>query len=83
MIALVSDPVARFLVENDYDTVSTSVGVVVVVIVIAVLVEKVLVVAIEPRAREETWNRWMNVVIFPLLICLGLILVQRFLDLLP
>ena len=82
MTAFFSAPIARFLADNDHETVSTSVGVVVVVLATALLIEKVLVVAIDPGARDELWNSWMNLLIFPLLICLGLILILRFLALL-
>ncbi len=83
MTAFFSAPIVRFLAEQDHEAVSTGPGLVVVLLVTALLIEKVLVVAVDPGARDEPWNRWMNVLIFPLLTCLGLILALRLHALLP
>jgi hypothetical protein len=82
MIALLPTPIVRFLTDGDYAEVSARVELVVILLATGLLIEKVLVVAIEPRLQNAHWGRWMTAATFPLLMCLGLILVLRFLALL-
>ncbi len=82
MTAMMNSAITRFVVENNYGTISARLGLFVVVPVIALLVERELLRALEPDPKHQVRIHALTGVIVPLLAALTLILGLRFMDLL-